>query len=181
MATPHQSKLPRLEPEWYRGRTAVLWTHPIANRATGWLTSSFHARFREILLHTCARHRLACPAYILMPDHWHLLWLGLADDSDQLQATKFLREHITATLAPVRLQSQAHDHVLRDDEQKRGALRASCHYIFENPVRANQSHTWNEWPYSGAMISGYPTLDPRAEDYWDRFWRIHTKLTTPAP
>ncbi|MFH1498219.1 MAG: hypothetical protein ABII82_10385 [Verrucomicrobiota bacterium] len=93
-----KSKLPRLERQWYRGRAAALWTHTLHNRTTGWLTPDFHHRFREILLHACARHDLACPAYVLMPDHWHLLWLGVAETSDQLQATKFLREHLAPVL-----------------------------------------------------------------------------------
>ena len=180
MATFSQSKLPRLESAWYHSRAAVFWTHTIEHRATGWLSPEFHSRFREILLHTCARHSLACPAYVIMPDHWHLVWLGLCDDSDQLQATKFLREHVSATLQPVRLQPQAHDHVLRDEERKRGAFQSACHYIFENPPRAELSTDWTVWPYTGAMVSGYPQLDPRESDYWERFWRIHTKLTSPA-
>jgi len=174
-----KSKLPRLEPEWYRGHTAVFWTHTVQNRSTGWLNERFHHRFREILLHTCARHALACPAYVLMPDHWHLVWLGLSSDSDQLKATKFLREHLAPVLHPLRLQAQAHDHVLCDEERKRGAFQSACHYVFENPARAELASAWTAWPYAGAIVAGYPQLDPRESDYWERFWRIHMKLTAP--
>jgi hypothetical protein len=108
-----KSKLPRLPREWYQGPAAVLWTHTFEHRATGWLTEKFHAHFREVLLHICARHRLACPIYVLMPDHWHLVWLGLAKSSDQRLATAFLRQHLKPALGKARLQDRAHDHVLR--------------------------------------------------------------------
>lgn len=172
-----KSKLPRLERQWYRGRTAVLWTHTLHDRATGWLTPDFHHRFREILLHSCARHDLTCPAYVLMPDHWHLLWLGQSETSDQLQATKFLREHLTPVLSPHRLQPQAHDHVLREEERARDAIRSAGHYIFENPVRAELTEDWKTWSYIGAIVAGYPRLDPREEDHWERFWKIHARTT----
>ena len=67
-----KSKLPRLSREWYRGRAAVFWTHTMEDRATGWLDAGFHGQFREVLLHVCARYAVACPAYVLMPDHWHV-------------------------------------------------------------------------------------------------------------
>ena len=91
MAFERKATLPRLPREWYQGRAAVFWTHTIEDRATGWLDERFHRRVREVLLHTCARYGLACPAYVLMPDHWHLVWLGLTETSDQHTATRFLR------------------------------------------------------------------------------------------
>lgn len=100
MAFIRHSKLPRLEREWYCGRSAVFWNHAIAGRATSWLSSDFHPFFRELLLHTCARHHLACPVYVLMPDHLHLDWRGLTDQSHQLKATNFLREHLARRFGP---------------------------------------------------------------------------------
>jgi putative transposase len=71
----------------------------IEGRRTGWLTHMFHAQFRELLLHALARYQLACPAYCLMPDHLHLLWLGLAPSSDQRLAAQFFRQHMNRLLA----------------------------------------------------------------------------------
>ena len=64
-----QRHLPRLAPEWYRGRASVLWTLTIANRATGWLTPEFHHAWQLVLLHACTRYELVTAAYVLMPDH----------------------------------------------------------------------------------------------------------------
>ena len=116
MAFDWKSKLPRLASGHYRGNVTVFWTHTLEHRARGWLSPCFHARFREILLHSCHRFRLLCPVYVLMPDHWHLLFSGWAGSSDQLQATAFLRRELRDALAPAKLQDRAHDHVLRERE-----------------------------------------------------------------
>jgi hypothetical protein len=110
--------LPRLAPEFYRGRAFVHWTLTIEDRATGWLTETFHRDWYLCLLHTSTRFHLACPAYVLMPDHMHLVWLGLRDDSDQLLAIEFFRHHLGPELSPAGWQRQAHDHVLNDQKPR---------------------------------------------------------------
>jgi putative transposase len=172
-------QLPRLEPTRYRGPALVLWTHTLRDRATGWLDSLFHARFRELLTHVCARYQLACPAYVLMPDHMHLTLLGLASDSDQRQATRLFRQHLGGLLAPHTLQPQPHDHVLREEDRARDAFPATCHYVLANPERAHLVARWQDWPHLGALVPGYPRLDPRDEDYHALFWRIHANINVP--
>ena len=96
-----RSNLPRLAPECYRGTAVVHWTFTVHQRAAGWLTSAFHAKWREILLHTCARYELLCPTYVLMPDHVHLLLMGIDEQgSDQRTAIAFLRKHTRPALHP---------------------------------------------------------------------------------
>ena len=170
------SKLPRLRREFYIGHAMVLWAPTLQNRATGWLDDSFEARFREILLHASIRHGLACPCYVLMPDHWHLVWMGTDDSSDQRLATSFLRKHLAPALSSVRLQDRAHDQVLRESERERGAFQGACEYVLNNPERAGLCAQWREWTYLGAMVPGYPDLDPRRVDFWERFWKIHNRL-----
>ncbi len=154
----------------------VFWTHTIEERTTGWLNERFHGAFREVLIHACARYEVACPIYTLMPDHWHLVWMGLRDWSDQRLATRFLREHLAEKLRPAQLQDRAHDHVAREEERKRGVFGAMCEYVRENPVRAGLVEGWEMWPYSGAVVSGYPRLDPRDVSFWEDFWKIHARL-----
>src|SRR5215472_1357414 len=96
---PDWHHLPRLAPEHYRGFAAVLWTITLEPRATGWLDDRFHAHFRELLLHAAARESLFCPAYVLMPDHLHLLWLGLRAVSNQSDAMRFLRKYLQREFA----------------------------------------------------------------------------------
>jgi putative transposase len=218
-----RNTLPRLDREKYQGFAAMFWSHSLELRATGWLDETFHRDFRELMAHAAAKYHLVCPAYCLMPDHFHLVWLGLAPETDQLNATQFLRKQINRLLAgaeladrtklstdlrgvgceggvalsssagrgmpptasqpwlrpPVRrsiqLQHQGHDHVLPEEERKRNAFAKTCFYVLENPKRAKLvEHAWN-WPFSGALFAGYPSLWPFGEDYWPLFWKLYIK------
>lgn len=169
-----KGKLPRLERHRYQGHAVVFWTNTLEERARGWLTPAFHATFRELMLHTAAREHLFCPAYCLMPDHLHLVWMGLRRETDQLNAMKFLRTHLEPALGNGReWQHQPHDHILREEERRRNAFVKFCFYTLANPVRAKLAKRERDWPYSGAIIPGYPTLQPFTEDYWELFWKLY--------
>jgi len=101
------------------------------------------------------------------------VWLGLAARSDQRQATKFFRQHLTPLLEPFQLQRQPHDHVLREKERERNAFQSTCRYIMENPVRKGLVGNWADYLHTDCIVPGYPELDIRADDYWLRFWRIY--------
>jgi len=176
---PRPHHLPRLDPKFYRGDAAVHWTLTVFDRGTGWLNPSFHSTIRELLLHVAAREGLFCPAYCLMPDHIHLLWLGLRRDTDQRNGMSFLRTHLEPRLSPHKFQSQAHDHVLRDEERKQGAFAKICFYILANPVRGGLIQETEIWPYAGAVIPGYPTLHPLRDDFWPVFWKLYRQMRQP--
>ena len=175
----HPGHLPRLAPEFYRGDAAVHWTLTVFDRGSGWLNAAFHSAFRELMHHTAAREGLFCPAYCLMPDHIHLLWLGLRRDTDQRNGMSFLRSHLERQLCPHKFQPQAHDHVLRDEERKHGAFAKICFYILANPVRAGLMRETEIWPYGGAIIPGYPTLEPWQDDFWPKFWKLFQQTRQP--
>jgi REP element-mobilizing transposase RayT len=145
----------------------------VADRATGWLNERRHAMFRELLLHAGVRENLLCPVYIMMPDHVHLVWIGVNDLSDQRAASSFLRTQFESVLAPHEWQHQPHDHVLRDEERERGTFLSTCTYITENPVRAGLVARAADWPYTGSMVPGYPTISPFDGSYWEILWRVH--------
>ena len=171
--------LPRLPREFYQGDAAVHWTLPVSHRQRGWLDDTFHAAFRELLLHTAARESLFCPAYCLMPDHLHLVWMGLRLDSDQLNGMAFLRTHLKPALAPQKFQHQAHDHVLKKNERRRNVFARVCHYILENPLRAELVKNPGEWKFSDAIVPGYPALHPLAENFWPKFWKLYAEAKHP--
>ncbi len=159
-----QAHLPRLAPEFYRGHAFVHWTLTTEHHATGWLTPAFHHAWQLTLLHACARYALACPAYVLMPDHAHLLILGLhAETSDQRLAIEFLRKHLRPSLAPTDWQRQAHDNVLRESDREHAAFQLTAHYIGENPVRAKLAARWQDYAYTGCCISGSPIANPSSQ------------------
>lgn len=150
----------------------MYWNYAIEKRSRGWLDESFQAKYREILLHACARYGLVCPAYTLMPDHMHHVLMGAATNRDQLSASVFVRKFAGVELGAVEFQHQPHDHVLREHERERGAYAATCHYILENPVRERLVSNAADWKYSGAVVPGYPNLDVFGYEYWPKFWRI---------
>jgi REP element-mobilizing transposase RayT len=126
------------------------------------------------MLHAAAREHLFCPAYCLMPDHLHLIWMGLRRETDQLNAMKFLRTRLEPILGGGReWQHQAHDHILREEERRRNAFARFCFYTLANPVRDKLVSAERDWPYSGAIVPGYPTLHPLAEGYWELFWKLY--------
>ena len=131
------------------------------------------------MLHAAAREGLLCPTYCLMPDHIHLLWMGLRRDSDQRNGMKFLREHVGILLRPHRFQHQAHDHVLREKERVRGAFAKVCFYVIDNARHAELVEDARDWPFSGAIVPGNPQLHPLAENFWPLFWKVYLRARLP--
>jgi len=167
-----KGKLPRLGPVCYRGRAYVFWTHTTERRARFALSDTFHSRFREVLTHTCARYKLAVPAYCIMPDHIHLLLIGLSELSDQRIATKYLRTQLNPIIRPAVWQRQAHDHVVREDERSNGIFANTIQYILDNPVRAGLAESWQGYDYLGCLLVGYPHLDRRDSRFQEIFWKV---------
>jgi len=173
--------LPRLKREFYQADAVVFWTMPVSHRRQGWLTDRFHSTFREIMLHAAAREGLVCPAYCLMPDHIHFVWMGLRCDTDQRNGVKFLRAQLGPFLKPSKFQHQAYDHVLTVQERQKHAFSVACaDYILLNPLKSGLVKTPEAWPFLGAMIPGYPRANPFDIDYWPWFWRHYYAVREPG-
>ena len=179
-SSPRRDYLRRLPTEFYRGRSYIHWSMTIEDRKTGWLIPTFYYKFRELLTHTAFRFGLCCPIYCCMPDHFHLLWVGILDDCDQRLAVKFLRRHLNAALEKLncQLQLQPFDHVLRDDERERTAFEVVAEYIARNPERKGlvKPDEFRTYPFTGCLIPGYPELTLWQDAFWDRFWRTYSHL-----
>ena len=167
--------LRRLPEGWYTGYAWVHWSMTIEGRRSGWLDPLSHGALRELLLHVSARYAVICPAYCLMPDHAHFLWLGTGPATDQKVAAAFFRRHWNCQLRArgFSLQKQAYEHVLNEHERDPTVFDDTRVYILRNPERAALVEDWKEWPYSGALAAGYPDLDPRGEGALERFWLAH--------
>jgi REP element-mobilizing transposase RayT len=165
--------LQRLPREYYQADAVVHWTMPIALRGTGWLNDAFHAHVREVMLHAAAREGLFCPTYCLMPDHIHLVWMGMRRDSDQKNGIKFLREHLGPKLRPHQFQHQAHDQVLREEQRKRHTFAKVCFYILDNARKEGLVEHPKDWTFCGAAVPGYPAMHPLEDDFWPTFWKIY--------
>lgn len=167
--------LKRLPPEAYQGLAVVHWTQTMLDRRTGWLGGKFLYRFRELLTHSAFRYAFACPIFCLMPDHFHMIWLGISPGSDQRAAMKHFRKSMNDSLSRIgfELQDQPYDHVLSENERQESAFRSTCDYVARNPERAGLVPVdgYASYPYSGCLVPGYPELRVFDEDFWDRFDR----------
>ncbi|QDT02909.1 hypothetical protein K227x_12880 [Rubripirellula lacrimiformis] len=170
-----KQRLKRLPAECYLGHAWVHWTFAIQDRKEGWLDARFLYKFRELLTHVAFRDQIACPIFCLMPDHMHLLWCGLAESSDQILAAKHLRSDLNDCFRRIgyQLQTQAYDHVLKDDELELGAIEAVAEYIARNPERKKLVGVdqFAKYPYTNCLLPGYPQLRLFQADSWNRVWR----------
>jgi len=172
--------LKRLSPEYYRGQAYVHWSLTMEDRKTGWLIPIFYYKFREILTHAAFRFGFCCPIYCCMPDHIHLLWVGILSGCDQRNAMRYFRKQLNPVLEKlgVQFQLQPYDHVLREEERERAAFEEVAEYIARNPERKKlvPPDGFAKYSYTGCLVPGYPELKPFEADYWDRFWRIYSHL-----
>jgi len=86
-----RKSLRRLPPEFYQGQAYVHWSLTMQDRKTGWLTPVFYYKYRELLTHTAFRFGLCCPIYCCMPDHIHMLWVGIHQVTDQRLAMRYFQ------------------------------------------------------------------------------------------
>ena len=138
-------------------------------------------KFRELLTHTMFRYGLCCPIFVLMPDHFHMMWMGIVDGSDQLPAMKHFRTRLNETLNVLNqeLQSQAYENALIDDDRKEVAFHDVCEYIARNPERAGliEVDQFAGYKFSSCIVPGYPEMKFFADDFWTRFWRAYSYLS----
>jgi len=135
--TKRHDHLKRLPPEYYCGKAYIHWSLTMEERKTGWLIPTFYYKFREILTHTAFRFGFCCPIYCCMPDHIHLLWIGLLESCDQRLAMRYFRTQLNPILEKLnaRFQVESYDHVLRDDERIESAFESVAEYVARNPER----------------------------------------------
>src|SRR5882757_7302517 len=101
--TGRSDHLKRLPKEQYQGQAYVHWSMTMEDRKTGWLIPILYYKFREILTHTAFRYGLSCPIYCCMPDHLHLLWVGITESCDQRNAARFFRTQLNIPLKRLRV------------------------------------------------------------------------------
>ena len=172
--------LRRLPSAAYQGDAFVHWSMTIEDRKTGWLIPIFYYKFREVLTHAAFRYGFCCPMYCCMPDHIHLLLLGVRPKCDQRSAVRFLRMQLNVPLERLgaRLQKQPYDHVLREGERQGAAFEAVAEYIARNPERAGlvKVNDYKAYPYTNCLMPGYPDMSPWSENYWENFWSLYSQM-----
>ena len=104
----------------------------------------------EQLMHNAAHFEFAVLAYVVMPDHVHVLAEAESERSDFPAFVKRFKQttgfaHRRATGQPL-WQPGYHERVLRNDE----ATEAVVRYVLENPIRTGLSTELGEYPFAGS-------------------------------
>ncbi len=126
------------------------------------LTLCFHkrqplatnSRIAKWLIKTIAQHAaragFAIHAYCIMPDHIHLLTLGLHGESDLRGFVEHLKARtgfeFAAKTGRSLWQFKYYDHIVRNGDPADGIAV----YIWMNPVRKALCHRPQEYPFSGS-------------------------------
>jgi putative transposase len=175
MSAIRPTRLKRLPAEFYVGEAWVHWVLAIQDRGTGWLDARLLYRFREVLTHAAFRYQFACPIFCLMPDHMHMLWMGLASETNQLLAMQRFRLDMNESLRKIgfSFQRQGYDHVLKELELERNAIEVTAEYIARNPERRGlvPIDRFAEYAYSGCLLPGACQLRLYRGTSWDEIWR----------
>ncbi len=146
---PRRQRRPRLDGFDYRGPLADHLVLGTAGRRHYLADPSVASDCLKHLVAMSSRSRFRVLAYTVLPDHLHLLLVGMDEDAylvgfvDRFkQLTGFTFKCRTGR----RLWQQSfYDHVLRGEEAPLDVAR----YVFENPVRAGLAECWDEYALSG--------------------------------
>ena len=142
--------LPRLPEEDYIGRRTVAFTACLKGRSTYFVDLDSIGPHVSILESVVTDYRAAVPIYCFMPDHLHVLLMGLEDDSNLIQAFRKFKLKSGIALqryTEVRWQHRFYDHVVRVSED----WRHQSTYIAMNPVRAGLVEDCFDYPLLGTI------------------------------
>lgn len=140
----------RLETVRYQGRQIYFVTICSNGRRRILTDSAVAERLIHVLREQSTAHLFDVYAYCVMPDHLHLLVMGLSETSDLFRFIRVFKGNTAADLRKQGIrnlwQNRFFDHILRPGESP----EAVAWYIFQNPVRAGLVGSAADWPHSGS-------------------------------
>jgi len=145
MGTKHH-RLPR---ECYRGRVSASFTLCIEPRELFFTTSPIVRVFVGFLGKVAEKYNFQA-LYCFMPDHVHLILLGVSSDADLLRGVGQFKQatgyYLTRDYPGIRWQRSFYDRIIRLQE-----LPTHVVYILDNPVRWGLAADWRKYPFTGAI------------------------------
>ena len=139
----------RLPRESYRGTVSASFSLCIAGRKQAFLDEALVDMFISVL-RRIAETREFRGIYCFMPDHLHLILLGINEQSDVLRAVVDFKQRSGYWLKHERpifaWQKSFHDHLIRAQE-----LGVHVRYVLDNPVRKGLVREWREYRFIGAI------------------------------
>ena len=141
---PKRKRLPHAMPCWVKGSEPWFITVCCAERGRNSLAKpDAHACVSETLRTRQALGQLRVLAYVLMPDHLHLI-ARFDQKTGMVKIISSLKRFVSRETG-VEWQRGFFDHRIRTDMQ----LREIEAYVRMNPVRAGLAGSPDEWPYAG--------------------------------
>ncbi len=159
-----REKKHRLPDVMYHGRKCIAFTATEAARRSCLAREDIHQAMRESLTSASVRHASLVPVYCLMPDHFHVMFLGLNEESrPKLAMERFKYEFgnwLKEFHPDVDLQKGYYDHIVRRSE----GWEVQARYFALNPVRKGLAQDIFEWPFTGSI--GYELEEVLLDAWW---------------
>ena len=107
------------------------------------LEPSVRRALRAASTHVAARHPFEIVAFVVLPDHCHLLWQLPDDDGDFSRRVRLIKHHMARQpgLPKPLWQARFWDHRIRDDDD----LQRHLDYIHFNPVKHGHAARAIDW------------------------------------
>lgn len=146
-----QSRNPkRLPIEDYQGERTVCFHAVTSQRAKLFTSAEVVNPQVEYLAAACRAHDCVVPVYCFMPDHLHVMFMGLNERSNSLAAMNEFKLKSGKWMSRKKLagwQGSYFDHIMRyGDDWRRHAT-----YLAMNPVRAGLVENYLDYPFLGSI------------------------------
>lgn len=143
-----RSKPHRLPLETYQGRKAIAFTACLTSRQPYFVLNEVVDPHVKILTEEVRRHHCVCYCYCFMPDHLHVILVGLNDQSNGMDAFKRFKQRsgYLLRLTEAHWGKSFYDHILRPKD-----TAAQTMYVINIPVRAKLCNDPFAYPFSGTI------------------------------
>jgi putative transposase len=167
---PFARKNIRLYPAKYVGQASYFVTLCCEERRHVFSNAASAMRLIEITRGHAGAYRFAVHAYCVMPDHFHLLAVGLEPASDLLGFVKNVkqtssREYLKKSGQQL-WQKKFYDRILRERDNFDGVAA----YIWMNPVRKGLCADARDYPFSGSFVVDWKKI-VRPLESWMPEWK----------
>jgi putative transposase len=124
------------------GATVFL-TLVTAQRQPVLLEATVRSALRNAVAHVSRRHPFKTIAFVVLPDHCHLLWRLPEQDGDYSLRIRLIKHHMARQDGIPRplWQKRFWEHLIRDEDD----LKRHLDYIHYNPVKHGHARVAQEW------------------------------------
>ena len=141
----------RLPPTSYVGQIAISFTACVDERRQVFICHSDVEALISIMGEQFEKFGCGIPIYCFMPDHLHVISMGMTDHADGRRAMDAFKtksgRYLKTSDADYRWQTGYHDRIIRRSEE----WRKKVFYVFQNPVRAGIVQDPWTYPLTGSI------------------------------